>query len=146
MATTAATHHAHGDRQYVVDQQGRARDQTGRHSEVVLADDVRAAALRIRPNRLAVRAHDDRDQNGDGDADRDRVAQGDCAGQDQDEQDFFGRVRDRGERVRGENRERRRLAEALVARLGGRERASDEETLQPAQTHGLIIRRAARRA
>src|SRR2546429_3146776 len=43
-------------------------------------------------------------------------------------QDFLGRVRHRRERVRGEDREARRLAEALVPLLRGRDRRADERS------------------
>src|SRR2546429_5025378 len=54
-------------------------------------------------------------------------------------QDFLGRVRHRRERVRGEDREARRLAEALVPLLRGRDRRADEEPLQPVLTHEANI-------
>src|SRR4029453_455301 len=97
-----------------------AGHQSGGHAQVVLADDVGAAALRVRADRLAIRRHDDRDQDRDRDADRNRVAERDGAGQNQDQQDFFGGVCDGGERVGGEDRERRRLRGPFGAgRRGG---------------------------
>jgi hypothetical protein len=107
--------HAHRHRQHVVDQQRGGADQPGNDAEVVLRDDVRAAAARVREDRLAVRRDDDRDEGGDAHADRQRVAQRGRAREDQHEQDFLGRVGDGGERVGGEDRKRDGLAEALVA-------------------------------
>ena len=45
-------------------------DQAGDVAEVVARDDVRAAAARVRVDRLLVRDRDDREQCGDGDGDR----------------------------------------------------------------------------
>ena len=60
----------HGDGQHVIDQQRRRGDQAWEDPEVVLGDDVRAPALRVRTNRLTIRADDDGDEQADGDADR----------------------------------------------------------------------------
>ena len=66
---------AHGDRQDVIDQQRGRGHQAREDPEVVLGDDVRAPAFRVRANRLAVRADDDGDEQRDGNADRQRIAQ-----------------------------------------------------------------------
>src|SRR2546427_585041 len=112
-----------------------AGDEPRAGAQVVLADDVRAAPLGVRVDRLPVGAHDDRNQDRDGDGDGERVAQRDAPGENQDQEDFLGRVRHRGERVGGEDGERRGLAEALVPLLRGRERGADGEPLQTVQAH-----------
>ena len=57
----AGDHRDH-DRHHVVDEQGRGRHEAGAGPDVLLADDVGAAAVRIGANGLSVRDHDDREQ------------------------------------------------------------------------------------
>src|SRR5204862_1287 len=68
-------------------------------------DDVRAAAGRIRVNRLSVRERDDREERGDHEADRDRIADGLRARGNQRDDDEVGRVRHRRQRVGREDGE-----------------------------------------
>ena len=69
--------HARGDRHdhrhHVVEQQRRGRDEPGEHAQVLLADDVGAAAARVGANRLPIGAHHDRHQGRDGEGDRHHV-------------------------------------------------------------------------
>src|SRR3989338_9809265 len=104
--------------------------------EIVLGHDVGAATLRVRADRLPVRADDDGDQDRDGAPDGKRVAQRDRARQDQHEEDLLGRVRDGRQRVGREGRERGGLAESFVSLLCGRERSADEEAFQLFEGHG----------
>ena len=54
---------------------------------------------------------------------------------DEDDETRLGRVRHRGQRVRGEHREGHRLAEALVPGLGERHRRADEKALHDGESH-----------
>src|SRR6185369_14352469 len=54
----------------------------------------------------------------------------------EDEQDLLRRVGDGGERVGGEDRERRALRKALVTSLRRRDRPPDEEVLERVELHG----------
>ena len=128
--------HRHG--QDVVDQQRRRRGECRRDADVVLRDQVGATAVRIGRDGLAIRDHDDRQQDRDPDGDRQRVAERGVPGQDQDEQDFLGRVRDGGERVGREDRERDGSAEPFVSRLRERHRGADQGALQHRQSHGRV--------
>ena len=83
------------DRQDVVDEQRRARDQRRSLAEVLVADDIRPSAARIRKDRLPIRRYDDREQDRDGDGNRHEDAEAEiqvrrlgCG----DEEDLFGRV------------------------------------------------------
>src|SRR2546425_4653302 len=73
-------------------------------------------------SRLPVGADDDRDQDRDRDRDGERVAQRGAPGEDQDEEDFLGRVRHGGQRIGGEDRSEEHTSELqslayLVCRL-----------------------------
>ena len=114
--------HAHRHRQHVVDEQRRPRDEPGHLAQVVLGDDVGAAAQGIGQDGLPVRAHHHRDEHRDREADRDRVDERGGAREHQDEQDLLGGVGDGGERVGREHRERGRLREPLVPGLRRSER------------------------
>ena len=127
--------HAHGDGEHVVDEERPRRDEAGQRPQVVLGDDVRAAALRVGEDGLAVRAHHHRDQDGDGHADGDGQVEGRAAREHEDEEDFFRRVGHGGQRVGGEYRERRGLGEPLVTGLGRGQRAPDHEFLERVEIH-----------
>ena len=125
--------HRHRDGEDVVDEQRRARDHRRARAEVLAADDVRAAAARIREDRLAVRRDDDREQHRDDDRDRNelREPEGQARSADRDdEQDLLRRVRGRRDGVGGEDRERDRLDDALVFLLGGRQGATHEHAFE----------------
>jgi hypothetical protein len=130
-----ASRHAHRHREHVVDEEGRARDQPRQRSQIVLGDDVRAAALRVGENSLPVRAHHDRDEGGDGEADGNRVVESDRPRQDEDEQDLFRSVGHGGERVRGEDGQGGGLGKPFVASLRRRQRASDKYFLERVEFH-----------
>ncbi len=130
-----AGRYAHGHRQHIVDEEGGARDEPGQRSQIVLGDDVRAAALRVGENGLPVRAHDHGDEGGDGEADGNRVVEGHRPREDENEQDLFRGVGDGGERVRRENRQRGGLGEPLVTGLRRRQRASDKNFLKRVEIH-----------
>ena len=63
------------------------------------------------------------------------VERGEPGERDQNEEDLLGRVGRRGDRVRGEHRQRGRSAEALVLFLRCRQRFADDESLD--QPHGF---------
>ena len=123
----------HRDGEDVVDEQRRARDERRVLAEVLAADDVGAAAARVREDRLPVRRRDDREQERDRDRDRDKLREPEREARRpdrDDEEDLLGRVRGRRDRVGREDRERDRLGDALVFLLGRRQRPADEESLQ----------------
>jgi hypothetical protein len=94
-----AGRHADRDGEHVVDEEGAACYEARERAKIVLGDDVGATALRIRENRLPIRARDHRDEDADGDPDRNREREGRGARGCQDEQDLLGRVRDGGQGV-----------------------------------------------
>ena len=116
----------HGHRQHVVGEQRRAGDEARQRAEVVLGDDVGAAARLVRLDRLRVRDRDDREQRGDRDRDRQDQVERRRAGGEQHDHPGLGRVRDRGERVGREDRERQELREERLLHLAGRHRATDD--------------------
>ncbi len=75
-----ARRYRHRDRQDVVDEDRRGRDERRQLAVVLAADDVRRAALRVRVDRLAVRRDDDRDQDRDTDRDRDELVEAELRG------------------------------------------------------------------
>ena len=87
------------DRQRVVHQQRRRRNQPGGRPDVLLRDDVGAAAGRVGVNRLPIGEGDDRQQRRDDEADRHRVDERAHARDDERGQDEVGRVGDRRQRV-----------------------------------------------
>ena len=117
------------DREHVVDEQRRGRDEARDDAEILLRDDVRAAARLVRLDRLGVREDDDREDRGDRDRDReDEVSGGDRCADEDDERGFRG-VRDRGERIGGEDRQGELLREQRLAQLGGGARPADQRPL-----------------
>ena len=106
--------HGNRDRQDVVDEERRRRGQARQDPEVLLADDVGAAARRIGADGLAVGRDHDREEQRDRQRDRDHEMDRRRARGEQDEQDLLGRVRVRRERVRREDRERDGLREQRV--------------------------------
>ena len=66
-STCAATpaDDGHGDGEDVVGEQRDAGDLRGQHAEVVAGHDVGAAGARVRLDRLAVREHQDHEQDDD---------------------------------------------------------------------------------
>jgi hypothetical protein len=118
------------DRQDVVDEQRRGRDERRHLAEVVLRDEIGAASGRVRMNRLAVREDDHREDRGDDEGDGTREAE--RAGPDKHEhaQDFFRRIRHRGERIGGEDRETGEARESFVLREVRRDRLPDDEALE----------------
>ena len=126
--------HARGDRhrggQDVVGEERGGGDEPGGGAEVLLRDDVRPAAVRIRVDRLAVREHHDREQRRDHDRDRhDQVARGE-RGRDQHEQARLGGVGHRRERIRREDRQREPLRQELALELRERHPSPDKRPLQ----------------
>ena len=122
--------HADGDRQHVVDEKRGRRNQTGERPEVLLRDDVGAAAAGIRVDRLSIREDDDGQRDGDDNADRRGQAQGGDTADQQHAEDFLGRVGDRRERVRREHRQTRHTGQALVMGLVRRDGRAHEDALE----------------
>ena len=125
--------HAGGDRdrdgEDVVGEQRRRRDEAREPAEVLLRDDVRAARALVDEHRLPVREHDDREQHGDPDRDREHQMRGAGRGADEHDQRRLGGVRDRRERVGGEDRQREELREERLLHLPRRHRAPDQQPL-----------------
>ena len=118
----------HGQR--VVDQQRRGSGQAGDRTEIVARDDVGAAAAGEREDRLPKRKRDRDQQDRDQDRDRLRLGHRRQAADHQDAQDLLGRVGDRRQRVRREDREPAEDSELVMASLIGRDRAADDHPLQ----------------
>ena len=128
-----ACSNAHGDGEDVVDQQGRRGDKAGELAEIFAGDDVRAAAARIRVYRLAVRKHDDgengRDDGGDGARKRERAH----VDEDEHPQNLFGRVRDRRERIGGQDGKAGDARETFMVGQMGWDRFANGEPLDLAE-------------
>ena len=122
----------HGDGEDVVGEQRRPGDERRHLAEVVLRDDVGAAARRVGVDRLAVRQDDDEQQGGDDDREGTRRVEGDGADarlEQQDDEDLVGRVRRRRHRVGREDRQGDALAQPLMALLGRGDRLADQHPL-----------------
>jgi hypothetical protein len=79
---------------------------------------------------LAVRRRDDYEQRGDRDADRDGVRERTGTSQNEDEEDLFGRVRGRRQRVRREDGQRLDLAQPLLGEARRGQWRADEQALE----------------
>jgi hypothetical protein len=120
-----------GDGQHVVGEQRGRADEARQLAEVLLRDDVRAAARLVRPHGLPVGEDDDREQPGDRERKReDDVRRGGGRGDEHDEC-RLGRVRHRGQRVGREDRQRERLRQQRLVQLARRHRAADDDPLDP---------------
>ena len=129
--------HRHG--QHVVGQDRRRRDQARRLAEVLPGDDVGAAALGVGAHGLPVRRdHDAQDQR-DHERDRQHVAERERPGRGQDEHHLLGGVGDRGQRVRGEHRQRQRLRQEGVLKLVAGHRPAEEDPLQDLPGAGPVL-------
>ena len=117
----------HRDRQDVVDEQRRGRDERDPLADVPAGDRVRAATGRVGDADLAVADRDHDQQAADQDADLEPVGEGDDAAEDQDPQDLFGGVGRRRDGVRAEDRQRLLLRQALAELVLARERAPEQE-------------------
>ncbi len=122
--------HRHGH--HVVDQERRTRHQRRGLAQVLPADDVGAATARIGVDRLPVGVGDQRQQDDDQDGDRDEVAdrRGHAADADEHQHDLAGGVRRRRDRVGREDGEPDRLRYPLVVGFVGRDRSSDDDSLE----------------
>ena len=120
---------ADGDGERVVDQERRRGDQTRIVSDVLLGDDVRAAAGRVGVDRLTVREGDDGEQCGDDQADRDRVDERAEARDHEGREDEVGGVGDRRQGVGGQHRQAGDARQALVVGEVRWNRLADKEAL-----------------
>ena len=110
----------------VVGEQCRGGRQARERPEVVACDDVRAAAVRIRRDGLAITRDDDRQHDHDADRDGHRQAEGRGPREHEDPHDLLGRVRGRRDVVRGEDRQARDHPEPLLELVVDRERAPEQ--------------------
>ena len=120
----------HRDGEGVVDQQRRAGDETGGGAEVVLADDVGAAAVGVRGDRLAVAEHHDGQQQDHQQRDGTEVADRRHADDGhEDVQDLLGGERARRDGVGREDRQADGLGQPLMRRGRRLQRSADEQPL-----------------
>ena len=120
-------HHRDRDRQHVVDQQARGGDQRRVLAEVVAADRVGAAAVRIGVAGLPVRGDHDHSSSTTAAADPGGEVQERDPAEPKHEHDLLGGVRHRRERVGAEDRQGEPLRQQRVAEPVGAERPADEE-------------------
>ena len=115
-------------------------DEARERAEVLLRHDIRAATRLVRSDCLRVR-HDDDRQHGR-DRDRDRQDEIERSNRDRDEDDHrrFGRVGDRGEWIRREDRKGERLRDQGLVHLAGRPRAPDYDPLRDLESVGRLRR------
>ena len=132
--------HRHGED--VVDEQRRACHQRRVAAQVVATDQIGPAAARIGEDRLAIRRDHERDENRNDDRDGYQPGEPECearAPDRGDEQDLFGGVRRRGQRVRREHRQRDELGEAVPFLVEGRDRAPDERAFEKGVHEGAPL-------
>ena len=98
-----------GNRQHVIGQQGSGADEARKRAQIVLCNDVSAAACFVRLHGLPVGSDDDREQRRDRNRDRKDDVSRCRRGRDQHHQRRLGGIGDRRERVGGEDRQRERL-------------------------------------
>ena len=120
---------ADGDGQHVIDQKRARGYKRRRLAEIVLRDDVRAATARVGVNRLAVREDDDRENRGDDKRDRAGQAERADADENQDAQDFLGRIRHRGKWVGRQHRKAREARQPLMMGKVRRNGLTDNQLL-----------------
>ena len=132
--------HRHGDGQHVIREQRGRGQQAGPRAEVLLAHDVGAAAVRIGAHRLAIRGHHHDQQDRDRARDRHRHADPGDARDEQHAQDLLGRVRDRGEGVGREDRQREDLREEGVLEPLARDRTPQQQPLHDLAGRALRLR------
>ena len=113
--------------EYVVGEQGRGGEQAGERAEIEARDRVRAAAVGISGDRLAIRKVNNDQQNDDGGADRKNVVKSDEAQRDEKAERGFGAIRGGAERVEAEDGNAAAGADLLGALFAGGERFADEE-------------------
>ena len=118
-----------GHRQDVVDQQRAGHQQPVGRPEVLGDHLVVAAAAGVRVHILPVRQHHDDHHQGDQPGDPRCVGIGREAGHRQHREDFLRRVRDAGQRVGGEHRQRDPLRQQRVRQPVAAERPADQQTL-----------------
>jgi hypothetical protein len=129
---------ADGHRQRVIDQERCGGGQARHRTEVVARNDVSAASARKREDRLAKRERDGDQQDRDQDRDRLRERHGGQAADHQDAEHFLGGVGDRGERVRGQDRETAEDPELVMAGLVRRDWAADDHPFERSE-HVAIL-------
>src|SRR5205823_8900155 len=95
-----------GYREHVVGQQRGGADEARKSAEVVLGDDVGAAARLVGLHRLAIRRDNDREQRRDRDRDGEDEMHRPGRGGNQHDKRGLGRIGHRRERVGGEDRQR----------------------------------------
>ena len=121
----------HRHRQRVVDHQRRRRDERRSRPEVLAADDVRAAAARIRVQRLAVARGHDRQQRDHDQRDRHQVVERrHPRHRNQDDEDLLRRKRSRRDRIGPEDGQRDAFVQALLPQRLRCQRRPDQEPLQ----------------
>ncbi len=122
----------HADRhgQDVINQKRRAGHQTGADAQVLLGDNVGAAAAGVGIDSLAIRNDDDRQQADDAERYGEGEMQECCPTYNQGQQNFFGGVGARGECVRREDGQSGLLGKPLFVKLGGPKRRPEKEPLQ----------------
>jgi hypothetical protein len=131
----------HGDDEHVVQHQRRGGEQARIQPEVLTRHGVRAAARRVRGDRLQVRDVHDRQQRDDRDADRDD--EGDARHAERDEQRHrrFGTVRRGAQRVEAEHRHGRQPSDLLLAFFVGRERPAEQQIGEAHRASCSVVRR-----
>ena len=116
----------HCDGQDVVDEERSGGDEARERAEVVLRDDVGAAARLVRPDRLRVREDDDREHDRDRDRDREHETERRRRRRRRGRPSLPRSHSNRRQRVRREDRKRERLRDQCLVHLAGGPRAPDE--------------------
>ena len=115
--------------QDVVRQERGCGDESGQRAEVLLREDVGAAARLVDRDALPVGENDDEQERGDSDRDREDEVRRAHRGRDEDGERRLRRVGDRRDRVRGEDRKREELREQPVLELARCEGPPDQGSL-----------------
>ena len=120
----------HGDREDVVDDQPRSREQAPLRPQAVARNDVRATAVRIGSDHLAVAEADREHQHRQRRSDRQRELQLAGAGEHEDRHHRLGAVGHRGERVGRKDGEREQPPHALLGDRRAAQRRTNQHTAQ----------------
>ncbi len=126
MSASNSRRDADGDHEHVIEHQGGGGEQPGDGAEVFLGDRVRAAAMRIRGNGLAVGEIDDEEQDDDEGTDRPDVGKAGRAERDEQGERRLRTVRRRAEGVEAEHGDAGDDADALFAFLVGGQASAEK--------------------
>ncbi len=133
------------DGQHVIHHQARGRQQADRGAQILLAHRIRATAVGMHRDDLAIGDDQHHEQARDGQGDRQRQAQRRRAGRHQDQHDGFGPVRHRAERIKRQRRQPPEAGQMILVILPVPQRHPRHDLLRHRpKTHRCLPRRRPR--